>query len=256
MLFLIGQVLPYLAAGVFLAGMIWRIATWLKCPVPFKLTMFPAPADTAGRVLAISKELILFDSLRRSEQGLWLWAWLMHIGLFAVVGGHIVGISQLGLQFTALGMSPSQSVAMSAALGTGAGILLLGALIVLFYRRTAVPEVKRMSNPADYFDILLLLAIVISGMHMRLTTLEVDLAAIRSYMAGLITFCPAAAPQNWIFLSHFFLVNILLIYFPFSKLVHLAGFFVTRSLIVAPPPAYPTAGSITKADFGARRAAE
>lgn len=256
MLFLIGQVIPYFAAGVFIVGMIWRIITWLKCPVPFQLTMFPAPTDTAGRAMAIGKELILLDSLRRSDKGLWLGAWLMHIGLFAVIGGHIVGISQLGLQFTAFGLSQSQSVSMSAIMGTTAGLVLLAALVVLFYRRTAVPEIKRMSSPADYFDILLLLAIVVSGMHMRLTTLEVNLAEIRSYLGGLMTFSPTVVPHNWIFLSHFFLVNVLLVYFPFSKLMHLAGFFATRSLIVAPPPAYPTAGGITKADFGVRGAAK
>lgn len=256
MLFLISQVFPYMAAGVFLVGMTWRIITWLKTPVPFKLTLFPAPAATAGVILTVGRELTLFSSMRRSDKGLWLWAWLMHIGLLVVIGGHIVGISNLGLQFTAFGMTPTQSVGMSAFLGTSAGLLLLIALVVLFYRRIAIPQVKLLSSPSDYFELLLLLAIVVSGMHMRLTSLEVDLSSIRSYLVGLLTFNPTVIPLSWIFLSHYFLVNVLLIYFPFSKLVHLAGFFITRALMDSLPPSYPTAGKFVNADFGKRRVLE
>lgn len=243
MLVIVGQILPYIAAGVFIAGMLWRIYSWLKCSVPFPLTMFPAPNSAVGSAAAIVKEMLLFDSLRRSDKGLWLWAWLMHIALASIIGGHIVGISQLGHQFTAFGVSAACSVELSAVLGTASGLAAFSALTVLLYRRTALPDVKRLSCPADYFDLLLLLGVVITGLHMRMTTLEVDLTAIRAYMNGLLALSPIAIPNNMIFISHYLFVNVLLIYLPFSKMIHAAGFFVTRSLVTAPPPVYPTPDS-------------
>ncbi|MBC8015127.1 MAG: respiratory nitrate reductase subunit gamma [Sporomusaceae bacterium] len=240
MLFFIGQIFPYLAAGIFIVGMIWRVGTWLRVPVPFQLTLSPAPITMSGRIWTVGKELLLFSSLWRGDRGLWLWAWLMHVTLAMVIVGHIVGISQIGLQFTAMGFTASQSLALSAFMGTSTGIVMLAALCVLLYRRTAVPEVKRLSDPADYFDLLLILAIVVSGMHMRTTSLDVDLMAIRTYLGGIITFHPTPIPKDWIFVSHFFLVNVLLIYIPFSKLVHLAGSFVNRTMLVAAPPVYPS----------------
>jgi nitrate reductase gamma subunit len=240
MLFFIGQVFPYIAAGVFIVGMAWRIGSWLKVPVPFQLTLFPAPSSTAGRVIAVGEELLLFKSLRRGDKGLWLWAWLMHVSLAMIIVGHIVGIYFLTHQFTMIGLSPADSSRLSALLGIIAGGVFFVSLLVLFYRRTAIPEVKRLSDPADYFDIMLLLAIVVSGMHMRVTSIEVDLSAIRTYLGALLAFRPIPIPHQWVFVSHYFLVNVLLLYFPFSKLIHLAGFVVNRAILVEAPPVYPT----------------
>jgi nitrate reductase gamma subunit len=240
MIFFIGQVLPYIAVVVFTAGMIWRIVTWLKVPVPFQITIFPAPDSAAGRVAAITKELLFFSSLRRGDRTLWFWAWLMHITLAMIIIGHVVGIYYLTHQFTMIGLSEEGSSRLSAFFGTLSGIGFFVALIVLFYRRTAIPEVKRLSDPADYFDLLLLLSIVITGMHMRVTSVEVNLPAIREYIGSLIMLRPIPIPHEWVFVSHFFLVNVLLIYFPFSKLVHLAGFFVNRAMLVEAEPVYPT----------------
>ena len=250
MLYFIGQVLPYMAVGVFVAGLVWRVLSWMKTPVPFALTMFPAPATPGGRVMKVAGQLGLFTGLYKGERMLWLWAWLMHAALALVLIGHVVGIYFLTHQFTLIGMSPQASTLLSETLGTVSGLVLLAALVALFYRRIAVPEVKRLSDPADYFDLLLILSVVITGMHMRLPSVHVDLPAIRTYLGGLITFQPVPIPENFIFIAHFFLVNILLIYFPFSKLVHLAGAVVNRAMLVQAPPVYPTpAGVSGQANF-------
>jgi nitrate reductase gamma subunit len=240
MLFFIGQVFPYLAAGVFIVGMIWRVGKWLRVPVPFQLTLSPAPVTTSGRIGKVCGEILLFPSLWCGDRGLWLWAWLMHVSLVMVIGGHIVGISSIGLQFMDIGFTAGQSLALSALMGTSSGVVMLAALIILLYRRTAVPEIKRLSDPADYFDLLLILAIVVSGLHMRMTSLDMDLMAIRAYLGGILSFHPTPIPKEWIFVSHFFLVNVLLIYIPFSKLVHFAGSIVNQSMLVAPAPVYPS----------------
>lgn len=244
MLFFIGQVFPYIAATVFIGGMAWRLTGWLKTPVPFPITLFPAPASLPARLAVIGREVLLFRSLRRGDQGLWLWAWLMHVSLALIIAGHIVGIYYLTHEFTLIGLSAAASSSLSASMGTVAGGGLFAALVVLFYRRTAIPEVKRLSDPADYFELLLLMSIVVTGMHMRVTSLadEVNLVEIRTYLGGLLTLRPLPIPEQWIFVSHFFLVNVLLLYFPFSKLVHLAGFFVNRVMLTRPAPSYPVLG--------------
>ena len=240
MLFFLGQVLPYLAVTVFAGGLLWKIAAWLKAPAPFQLTLFPAPASGMGRWAAIGREMLLFDSLRRADRTLWTWGWLFHVSLAMIIGGHVVGIYTLAQQFTAMGLTPAGSASLSAVFGTASGVLCFITLLALFYRRTAIPEVRRLSDPADYFELLLLLAIVVSGMHMRLTSIEVDLVSIRAYLGGLLTLNPLPIPREWVFVSHFTLVNLLLLYLPFSKLIHLAGFVVNRALLTQPAPVYPT----------------
>jgi nitrate reductase gamma subunit len=47
-------------------------------------------------------------------------------------------------------------------------------------------------------------------------------------------------PTEWVFVVHFTIVNLFLIYFPFSKMLHFAGYLVNRAMLVEAPPVYPT----------------
>jgi len=129
------------------------------------------------------------------------------------------------------------------------------ALIVLFYRRLAEPEVKKLSDPADYIDLLFILVIVITGNHMRLPGVEVDLPAVRAYMGSLLAFSPAPIPDNDVFIAHFTTVMLFLIYFPFSKMLHFAGFIVNRAMLTEAVPVYPTpAGTPLRSAFAGAKA--
>jgi len=255
MLYFVGQVLPYIAGTIFLVGVVYRVAGWLKRPVPFQLTLFPAPKDSLGRCAAVGAELLLFKTLYQNDRKLWLWAWLLHLSLALVIGGHIIGIYYLMNQFTLIGLAPATSQAVSAFLGTLAGLVLLAALIVLFYRRLVEPEVKQLSDPADYIDLFFILIIVITGNHMRLPDAHVDLPAVKAYLGSLLAFRPAPIPDHGIFIAHFTAAMLFLIYFPFSKMLHFAGFLVNRAMLVEAPPVYPTpAGTPFRSPFAVPKA--
>jgi len=113
---------------------------------------------------------------------------------------------------------------------TDAAILL--AATYLFLRRVVSPQIKTLSLPADYFAILLIIAIATTGVLMRYYY-RVDVVAIKDLIRGLVTFS-FNVPEGIgvIFYIHLFLVSVLAIYFPFSKLMHLGGVFLspTRNL--------------------------
>jgi nitrate reductase gamma subunit len=48
---------------------------------------------------------------------------------------------------------------------------------------------------------------------------------VKAFLLGLMTLRPVAPPQHPLFLVHFVLVSLLMIYFPFSKLLHAGGIF-------------------------------
>ncbi len=241
MQFLFAHVLPYVAVATFSIGVGWRTWSWLRKPVPFPLTL---DATSHGRAAGIAKELGLFASLYKSDRLLWLAAWSMHAALALIVFGHLVGIALLAEQFTYLGASAAISRFLSGVLGTGAGLVFVAALLGLSLRRTVIPEVKHLSDPADFFDLRLLAAIAVSGLCLRFPAAGVDLESVRSYLIGLLTFRPAPFPPGWIFAVHFTLVNGLLFYFPFSKLIHVTSAIVCRALLVEAPPIYPTPDNV------------
>jgi nitrate reductase gamma subunit len=76
------------------------------------------------------------------------------------------------------------------------------------------------------------MGIAITGIMMRYFT-KVDVTAAKELTMGLVTFHPTI-PEGVgsIFYVHLFFVSVLLAYFPFSKLMHLGGVFLspTRNL--------------------------
>jgi nitrate reductase gamma subunit len=246
MLFFLGYVLPYLAAAAFLFGMAWRTWDWLSKPAPFPLTVSSPPAGPAGRAAAVAKELALFRSLYRGDRQLWVAAWMMHASLAVILVGHAVGIAFAAEQFRYFGASKEGSIWLSGSLGVLGGLVFAAALSALLYRRSAVAVVRQVSGAEDYFAPALLLVVAGTGLAMRLAPTDIDLASIRTYMAGLLAFHPGPLPDAWLFVVHFAAVNVLLLYFPFSKLVHLTGAIVARSLLVQPAPVYPTPAGVKR----------
>jgi nitrate reductase gamma subunit len=107
------------------------------------------------------------------------------------------------------------------------GLVLLAAAFYLFLRRVLIPHMRYISLAADFFPLFLIMGIALSGLSMRYIT-KVDIVAIKALTMGLVTFRPAI-PEGVgsLFFAHMFLVSILLAYFPFSKLMHLGGIFLS-----------------------------
>jgi nitrate reductase gamma subunit len=111
-------------------------------------------------------------------------------------------------------------------------IFIVGALLYLLSRRLLNPQVRFISLFTDYFALLVLLGLAISGIFMRYFT-KVDVPAIKELAIGLITFSPVVPESvGWLFYSHLLFLCALIAYFPFSKLMHMAGVFLspTRNL--------------------------
>jgi len=111
-------------------------------------------------------------------------------------------------------------------------LIFLGAVTFLFLRRVIIPQVRYISLAADFFPLFLIGAIGSSGVLMRYF-LKTDVVGIKELTMGLVTFTPTV-PQGigTIFYIHLFLVSALFIYIPMSKLMHMAGVFLspTRNL--------------------------
>lgn len=107
------------------------------------------------------------------------------------------------------------------------GLVLLAAALYLFLRRVMIPQVRYISLAADFFPLFLIMGIALSGIFMRYLS-KVDIVAIKELTMGLVTFRPTIPEGiSGLFFAHLFLVSVLLAYFPFSKLMHLGGIFLS-----------------------------
>lgn len=260
--YLFGVVLPYLAFAVFLGGFWWKVINWGKSPVPFRIpttcgqeeslpwikqAKIDDPSTTWGVVRRMFFEIVLFRSLFRntkaeihdgpklvygSSKYLWLFALLFHYCFLVIILRHL-----------RLFTNPIPSFVYP--LEAGDGLLQVGvprlyqtdiifplAILFLFFRRLINRQVRIISLANDYFPLLLILGIALTGITMRFF-LRVDVVSIKQLLIGLVSFKPVITGQiGAIFFAHVLLVCTLLIYFPFSKLMHSGGVFLspTRNL--------------------------
>ncbi|RDV84556.1 respiratory nitrate reductase subunit gamma [Ammonifex thiophilus] len=232
------QILPYFTVALFLGGIVWRIWRWMIARIVHNITLSPFPSNWVAAILWILWQMVFFWNVLKFDPWLWVGAWPMHVALFSILGGHVLGIYTLGTQFHLLFpwlITEAQSEHASEFLGTFFGIIFFVALVYLLVRRLTLTRMKVLSSTSDYLHLLLLLAISGVGNYMRLVEgAGVTYAEARTFLAGLFTFNPQPFPDNWFFFTHFLLVQLLMIVFPFSKLMHSFGIMWERWIVNRP----------------------
>jgi nitrate reductase gamma subunit len=108
--------------------------------------------------------------------------------------------------------------------GVYAGFAMLAGLGGLLIRRIFVDRVRYISAPSDYLWLLLLIIIGISGLMMKFVA-HTDIVMVKQFFTGLMGFSIGTLPIDFTLLVHLALVALLMILFPFSKLLHVPGIF-------------------------------
>jgi nitrate reductase gamma subunit len=225
---LIGVVLPYAVIAVLVLGLIYRLRRWQKAAVA-NLAIYPSASSKGQLRRKVLGEVLLFKTFRKEHKGLWAQTWSLHTFLLLIILGHTRLITDWPLRVL-LGMSEGAVDTLSAWAGGIAGAVALVACVLLLVRRFAVRRVREASTSEDFFVMVLLIAILITGNVMRFLT-HFDITLAQAYFASLFTLRPVQVPGDPMFLLHFFLVQVLLIYLPFGKLLHIPGVFYSKALV-------------------------
>ena len=95
----------------------------------------------------------------------------------------------------------------------------------------------------------LLVGIGLTGIGIKFVT-GTDIVALKAFMLGLIYFDWQPMPRDWLLGIHLVLVALLMIIFPFSKLLHAPGLFFSPTLnqIDNPREKRHTSGKSTRSD--------
>lgn len=206
------------AALILLLGLTYKIRQYWKTEAPLLIPTTPAPTTGGGVVLRMAKEVILFESLFKSNKWIWLFGWMFHISLFLVLARHIRYFQE----------EPWFWVTLIQPFGKYAAYTMMIGLAGLLLRRIVVDRVRYISAPSDYLMLAMLLLIGVSGLVMQLLV-RPDIIAIQTYFTGLMTFELFNLPLSTPLVVHLVMVAILLIIFPFSKLLHAPGVFFSPS---------------------------
>jgi len=204
----------YVATLMLVAGLARKIWQYAKTPSPLKIPTTPAPVTTGGVVFRMAKEVVLFESLFRSNRWIWIFGWMFHVALALVLIRHLRYF-----------LDPVWSlVVLEQPFGIYAGFAMVAGLLGLWARRIFVERIRYITNPSDHLMLALLLAIGLSGLTMKFVA-HTDIVSVKEFMVGLWHFQIKQLPSDGLLLLHLGLVATLMIIFPYSKLLHAPGVF-------------------------------
>jgi nitrate reductase gamma subunit len=225
--FIIG--LSYFAGLTFVLGLLWRLYGYIRTPMPWPEVVTPAPETEAGALARVVGDVLIFPSLFKADKWLWAGAWAFHAALFAILLRHLryftYPVPGVALYMETLAAWLGLYVKTIA---LWFGYIFGLAVLYLLWRRLALPRNLYLSGLPDYFALALLGAIAGTGIMMSYWS-HVYLVDVKAFTLGLLTLRPVAPPLHPLFLVHYLLVLLLLIYFPFSKLLHAGGIFFSPS---------------------------
>jgi nitrate reductase gamma subunit len=201
---LLWSVLPYIAISSFVIGLIWR----------FKYDKFNWTTRSSqiyeGKLLSIAGPLF-------------------HLGLFAVIGGHVVGLL-VPQEFTdSLGLSHQMYHLGAISMGGAAGIATLLGISLLIYRRRTTAMVFAQTTKNDKTMYIFLMATLLAGSAATLSSAGVIgeehnyRETVSPWVRSILTLSPngelmTASPIA--FRVHAIVAMSLFIIWPFTRLVH------------------------------------
>ena len=195
--------LPYVAMTIFVAGHVWRYRK-----------------DQFGWT---TRSTQLLESRRLRPAIL-----LFHLGLFAVIGGHVLGLLVPSSLTESVGVSEDLYHGVSVTAGTLAGLAMLAGFALLLVRRETDARVRATTTGIDRAVYLLLGVMLVTGMY---ATVGENLLfggydyreTVAPWFRGLFTLDPdtsliSGAPL--VYRIHAVTAWLLFALWPFSRLVH------------------------------------
>ena len=259
--YLLTVFIPYAAFAVFIAGFVYRVVRWGRSPVPFRIPStcgqekslpwiktnpLDNPSDLWGVIGRMALEVLLFRSLFRntkaeirqqrpvydSAKWLWFFGLLFHWSLLIIVLRHLRFFVEpvAGCINTLSAADGFFEIGIPTLYLSDAAIL--AGLSFLLLRRVVSPRLRYLSLFSDYFALLLILGVVGTGLLMR-HFFPADLLQVKNLALGWVTFSPAEPDGvGTLFYMHLCFVFTLMVFIPMSKLMHMAGVFLspTRNL--------------------------
>lgn len=191
----------------------------------------PRHTNPFGEFSTFMSEILFFKEYFKSKRGFWYFVYPFHIGLFLllawivlVVAGAIIRVN--GIVVTASSANAAIVVIYYLTLFVGLAAFVLGIFgtVGLLVKRAGDKDLKIYTDPIDYFNLFVILAIFTLGLATWLFE-DPTFGETSDYVQGLFFFRATATGP---FLVAFLLTSSLfLAYLPFTRMTHYVAKYFT-----------------------------
>ncbi len=207
-------ILLLVAFAVLVVGVALKVRQYWNTPAPLKIATTPAPTTRSGVVVRMFRELVFFESLFKSNKWIWVFGYLFHGAMALVLLRHLRYFTEPVWDWVVL-IQP---------FGKYAGFAMAIGLFGLWARRFLVDRVRYISALSDHLMLALLVGITLTGLGMKYVA-HTDIVMLKAFALGLLHFDWQPLPTHPLLLAHLGMVALLMVVFPFSKLLHAPGVF-------------------------------
>lgn len=196
------QIYPYIALAVFFIG------SWAR----FDRSMYTWRTGSSQML---------------SSKGMRVGSNLFHVGVLAIIGGHLVGLLTPHAVYEAFITAPQKQLLAMVAGGLFGAVCFVG-ISILLVRRLTNPRVRATGSFGDTLVLVLLFLQLVLGMvSIVISTGHMDgsvMILLSEWAQHIVTFRMGAADfiahVHWVYKAHVFLGMTLILIAPFTRLVH------------------------------------
>jgi len=190
----------YAVLGIFFVQVCGRLITiWNATKTAREYAS--SPPFTPRLILTVVGDILFLSRLLRTNDLLWIGEWLFHCTFLLVVLRHLVFF-----------LNPVPGwVAFLQPFGIFAGYLLPFSLIYILSIKLSREE--GYSPSYNFFLLILLLLLSVIGILMR-AVFKPDLVAVKGFVLGILCLRPEAVQLHFLFIVHFCLTLVLILYVP------------------------------------------
>lgn len=236
--------LSYLGFGVFVVVVLGRIIKYLRMPLHLRWELYPLPHEKGreyggsyfeelnwwekpikksplGQIKFMIPEILFVRGLYHDNRKLWYVSFPFHFGIYLVIG--CLGLLLIGAIANIAGLSPQSAISVflqSLAVIFGAIGFVLGTIgaVGLLLRRIFDEDLRAFAAPIDYFNLVFILAIFLSGL-IAWFSYDSTLTVFRDYMKSMITFSSMSIGSSSL-IVHIVLLSLFMMYLPFTHMTH------------------------------------
>ena len=226
-------VLPYVMLLLFIVGVIYRVAGWVKArglTGLYTVSVMPGSYSSGKIAAEVLKRMFTMYTLTNADKPLLVGSAIFHWGIWIALIGHIGMI----VDPQTLGVSREVQKVVALYVGGTAGVLAMVGLLILLARRLAMPSVRAISFLDDYFALILLLLIVILGNLQTLVIRPDYMATVAPWIQSILSLSPDPSyivGTHPVTKAHILLAMLFIAYIPFGKIMHLFSMPLMPTLV-------------------------
>lgn len=192
--------------------------------------------DHLAEFLAMAEEIFLLKGVYNHNKKLWYLSYPFHLGLYLMTGTFflIAASAILNLNFV-IYIENIHTVAdkifyyLTNICGYAGLALTFIGCVGLLIKRASDKKYKFYNTASDYINLSFILVLVVS-IFVTLVASNPSFVDSKEYVESLLTFNLAFSPDTF-FVVHIVLISVFLLYFPFTRMMHLfAKYFTYHSV--------------------------